>query len=132
MGPLCHQRVNIFHLVGVLASVKQLRKCASDVLWVLQRGAKAEVMGEGSAMEGPIGSCLVIIVFGKRSHHSGLASRQLGGEGRGLGGNLGAGLAAEVKSLVRQTTFSRSLCQSDRQLVLPDGTEPGRPASERS
>ena len=36
-------------LMGVLASVTQLRKCASDtVIWILQRGAKAEDMGEGS------------------------------------------------------------------------------------
>ena len=77
----------------VLASVKQLRKCVSDTVWVLQRGAKAEVMGEGSAMEGLIGSCLVIIVLGKRNHRSGLASRQLGREGWELGGNSGVGLA---------------------------------------
>ena len=80
-------------MVGVLASVKQLRKCALDIVWVLQRGTKAEVMGEGSALEGPIGSWLVIIVFGKRNHCNGLASRQLGGEGWELGGNSGAGLA---------------------------------------
>ena len=36
---------------------------------------------------------LVIIVFGKRNHCNGLASRQLGGEGWELGGNSGAGLA---------------------------------------
>ena len=40
--------VNFFHLVVVLTSVKQLRKCASDtIIEVLQRGAKAEDMGEG-------------------------------------------------------------------------------------
>lgn len=34
----------------VLTSVKQLGKCASDtVTLVLERGAKAEVMGEGRA-----------------------------------------------------------------------------------
>lgn len=34
--------------MGVLASVKQLRKCAPDiVIWVLQRGVKAEDMGDG-------------------------------------------------------------------------------------
>ena len=36
-------------LVVILASVKQLRKCASDTITqILQRGAKAEDMGEGS------------------------------------------------------------------------------------
>ena len=39
----------VFYLVGVLASVKQLRKRALDTaIWVLQKGAKAEDMGEGS------------------------------------------------------------------------------------
>ena len=50
-----HQVVNFFHLVGVLTSVKQFRKCALDAITkVLQRGAKAEEMGEA-----PWGSCLV-------------------------------------------------------------------------
>ena len=41
-------------MVGVLASVKQLRKCALyTVIWVLQRGAKAEDMGEGSVLGRP-------------------------------------------------------------------------------
>ena len=45
-----YQVVNFFHLVG-LASVKELRKCASDtVIWVLPRGARAEDMGEGSVL----------------------------------------------------------------------------------
>ena len=36
-----------FHLVGVLASVKQLRKCASDtVMWALQGETKVEDMVE--------------------------------------------------------------------------------------
>ena len=36
---LDHQVANFFHLVVVLASVKQLRKYASDtVIWILQRG----------------------------------------------------------------------------------------------
>ena len=49
LGAHGHQVVNIFHLVEVLASVKQLRKCASDtVTWVLQRGAIAGDLGEGS------------------------------------------------------------------------------------
>ena len=44
-----HQVVTFFPLVGVLVSVKQLRKCTSDiVISVLQRGAKAEDMQEGS------------------------------------------------------------------------------------
>ena len=39
----------VFHLVGVLASVKEFGKCALDtVILVLQRGVKAEDMGEGS------------------------------------------------------------------------------------
>ena len=47
-----HQVVNFFHLMVVLASVKQLRKCASDtIIWVLQRGAREENVGE--APEGP-------------------------------------------------------------------------------
>ena len=44
-----HQVVNFFHLVVVLSSVKQLRKCASDtIIWVLQSGATAEDVAEGS------------------------------------------------------------------------------------
>ena len=44
-----HQVVNFFHVVGVLSSVKQLRKCTSDtIIWVLQRGATSEATGEGS------------------------------------------------------------------------------------
>ena len=42
-----HQVVNFFRLVMVLASVKQLRGCASDsAIWVLQKGAIAEDMGK--------------------------------------------------------------------------------------
>ena len=49
LGAHDHQVVNFFQLVVVLASVKQLRKCASDsIISVLQRGATAEDMGEGS------------------------------------------------------------------------------------
>ena len=47
--------VNIFHLVVVLASVKQLRKCASDTLTQVfqkQKGAAAENLGEGFAWGG--------------------------------------------------------------------------------
>ena len=48
-GPGGHQVINIFLLVGVLAPVKKLRKYGSDtIILVLQRGAKAEHMGEGS------------------------------------------------------------------------------------
>ena len=51
-----HQVVNIFSLAGVLASVKQLKKHASNTaLQGLQRGAKAEDM-----VESPIRSCSVI------------------------------------------------------------------------
>ena len=59
-----HQVVNVFHLVGVLASVKQLRKCASDtVISELQREAKAEDMGGGVCPgKGPIGSCWVTML----------------------------------------------------------------------
>ena len=32
VSALVHQVVNVFHLVLVLASVKQLRKCASDTV----------------------------------------------------------------------------------------------------
>ena len=47
MGAHGHQVVNFFHWVGVLASIKQLRKCASDsIRWVLQGGSTAEDMGE--------------------------------------------------------------------------------------
>lgn len=64
------------------------------------RGAKAEVMGEGSAMEGLIGSCLVIILFGKRNHSSGLASRQLVERaGSWVGIQVWGWPTAEVKSL---------------------------------
>ena len=52
------------HLVWILASVKQLRKCASDtVIQVLQRGAKAEAMGSGLSWEGSTGSCSVIRIY---------------------------------------------------------------------
>ena len=55
-----HQVVNFFHLVGVLASIKQLGECASDtVTSVLQRGATAEDMGWGLPWEGSTGSCSV-------------------------------------------------------------------------
>ena len=40
--------------MGVLASIKQLWKCASDTtIYTLQRGAKAEDIGEGSVPESP-------------------------------------------------------------------------------
>ena len=47
--------VNIFHLVAVLASAKQLRKYASGTaIWVLQRGARAEGRGRNLlGTEGP-------------------------------------------------------------------------------
>ena len=49
-----HQVVNFFHLVVVFAPEKQPRKRASDtVIWVLQRGAKAEDRGEGSVPRRP-------------------------------------------------------------------------------
>ena len=41
-----HRVVNVFHVVEVLASVKQLGVSASDtVIWVPQRGAAAEGTG---------------------------------------------------------------------------------------
>ena len=40
--------VNFFHLLGLLASAKLSKKCASDtIIWILQRGAKVEYMGGG-------------------------------------------------------------------------------------
>ena len=51
---LDHQVANFFHLVVVLASVKQLRKYASDtVIWVLQRGNYSRRCGEGSVQGRP-------------------------------------------------------------------------------
>ena len=47
--------------MGVLASIKQLRECASDtVTSVLQRGAAAEDTEWGLSWEGSTGSCSVI------------------------------------------------------------------------
>ena len=45
-GPRVHglQVANFFHLVVVCASVKQLRKRADTIFWVLHREAKAEDM----------------------------------------------------------------------------------------
>ena len=53
--------VNISHLVGrVFISAKQLRKFVSNtVIQVLQRGAKAENMGEVLSQEGPKRFCSV-------------------------------------------------------------------------
>ena len=53
--------VNISHLVGrVFISAKQLRKFVSNtVIQVLQRGAKAENMGEILSQEGPKRFCSV-------------------------------------------------------------------------
>ena len=46
--------------MGVLASVKQLRKCAPDtIISVLQRGAKTEDKGRGLSREASLASCLV-------------------------------------------------------------------------
>lgn len=45
---LCVHQVVIFHLVGGFTFVQQLWKCASDtVIWLTQRGAKAEDPGKG-------------------------------------------------------------------------------------
>ena len=50
-----HQVVKVFHLVGVLASIKQLRKCALDtVIQAQQRGDKAEAMREESIPGKPL------------------------------------------------------------------------------
>ena len=55
------QEASILHLVGVLASVKQLRKCSSDVLSRhFREELKQTVWEKGLSREGPIGSCLVI------------------------------------------------------------------------
>ena len=53
--------VNISHLVGkVFISAKQLRKFVSNtVIQVLQRGAKAENMGQVLSQEGPKRFCSV-------------------------------------------------------------------------
>ena len=61
LGAMCSWSSSInssFRPLGViLAPVKQLRKCASDtIIWVLQRGAKAEGLGEGSVQGRPVGS----------------------------------------------------------------------------
>ena len=58
LGAMCSWSSSInssFRPLGViLAPVKQLRKCASDtIIWVLQRGAKAEGLGEGSVQGRP-------------------------------------------------------------------------------
>ena len=46
--------------MGLLAAVKQLSECASDIIIsILQRGVTAEDMGRGLFWEGPIGSCSV-------------------------------------------------------------------------
>ena len=51
-----HQVIHFFHLVIVLASVKQLRGCASDsAIWVLQTGAIAEDTGKGAFPQAPRG-----------------------------------------------------------------------------
>ena len=40
--------VNFFYLLGLLASAKLSKKCASDtIIWILQRGAKVEYIGGG-------------------------------------------------------------------------------------
>ena len=54
----------------VLASIKQLGKYALDTItWVLERGAKAEDMGEGSvlgrAQRVLLITCILYITFGK-------------------------------------------------------------------
>lgn len=49
-----HRVVNVFHVVEVLASIKQLRVRASDtVIWVPQRGATAEDTGRVHAGKAP-------------------------------------------------------------------------------
>ena len=47
------QEASIFHLVGVLASVKQLRKCSSDVLSRHFREELKQTVGEGSVQGRP-------------------------------------------------------------------------------
>ena len=65
-----HQVVHFFHLVVVLASEK-LRKHASDtIIQVLQRGAKAEDMGEGFVPGRP---CRVLLGYNCR--HAEFAAR---------------------------------------------------------
>ena len=55
-----HQVVNFLHLMGGLASVKQLRECAPDTITkVLQWGAEAEEMSGCLPHQGPIRSCFL-------------------------------------------------------------------------
>ena len=54
VSALVHQVVNVFHLVLVLASVKQLRKCASDtIICVLREELKQRIWERGLSWEGP-------------------------------------------------------------------------------
>ena len=49
----------MIHVVVVLVSIKQLRKATSDtIVSVLQRGAKAEDLGEGAPQGRPQGVML--------------------------------------------------------------------------
>ena len=60
---LGHQVVHFFPLVGVLSSVKQLRKCAvPTVILVLWRGAEAEDVGEGSVQGRCLGTEFIITI----------------------------------------------------------------------
>ena len=52
-----HQLVNFFLLMVVLASVKQVRKCASDTT---SERSYSRGWGRGLPQEGPIGSCSLI------------------------------------------------------------------------
>lgn len=64
--------------MGILASVKQLRECASDtIISILQRGATAEDLGWGLSWEGPIGSCYL----GSAAREGGVASWAWGAAG---------------------------------------------------
>ena len=91
-----HQVVNFFHLMGVSASAKLLRKCASDTLiWVLQRGSKAEDMSEVFVTGRPLGSFPVTIVLREaweteRSYCSCFTNKVSHTQGKGICQNLKA------------------------------------------
>ena len=65
LGTHGHQGVNIFHLVGWgrgFTSLKELSKCAPRVIiQLLQKGAKAEDMGDKAALGRPHRVLLVTV-----------------------------------------------------------------------
>ena len=65
-----HHVFNVFQVVEVLVSLQLLSKCASDtVISILQRGTKAEDMGDGfipgrsdRLLFDYISSCLILLI----------------------------------------------------------------------